>query len=105
MKYKGFVEKENIKDASFLNFTQILKEGNGKVIFECEDDIAPAVALEMSEEFHPGSHFGVVRNEEEVNIVFPQKVFTYTVRDSHTKEQMIKYGETLGISPKELEIF
>ncbi len=103
MKYVGSVIKGSLLDEAFLNFADAEKEAGGLITFEVGDEMVASVAEEMSKSLKSGASYGVIKNEFERMIIFPNKIFKYSVKDAVTRQKAVDYGKTLGIPEVQLD--
>lgn len=115
--YKGKLVEEHLKDLDLYNFLTVLstnkktvvnaetgeKEDKTEVQFEVNGDLAPAVVTELSERLKNGPRYAVLKNADEVNVVYPNKIFTYYPDDNESRQKAIDYGQSLMISAEELK--
>lgn len=114
--YKGKLIEEHLKDFDLYNFLTVEsktkktvvsaesgeKEDRTEVLFEVDGAFAPAVVTELSERLKNGPRYAVVKNMDEVNVIYPNKIFTYYPDDNQSRTKALEYGESLMIPEDEL---
>lgn len=101
MKYTGSVPNDSLSSDSVFNFIRVLSRDK-ETSFEVEEDLALAVAEEISRTLKPGSRFATVRNEYDTIVAFVNKLFRFAPNEKERRQKAVDYAKTLGI--KETEI-
>ena len=117
MIYNGTVLLESLHDESVLNF--VTETGRLKkpltnhstsqpaevhiVSFTVADDMAPAVADELSRLLKPGHWYADFGNEYDKYVIFPGKIFHFAPKETDKKQKAQEYGRSLGIPESQLD--
>jgi len=116
--YKGKLTEEHLKDLDLYNFLTVTKrekktvinadtgakEDRTEIYFEVDGQFTPAVVTELSERLKNGPYYAVVKNRDEVNVMYPNKIFTYYPDDNGSRQKALEYGVSLGINLEELKV-
>jgi len=103
MKYTGKVRADCLLSDSAFNFIDKQNTENGDIVFEVEDDMALAVAEEMSINFKPGANIAVVKNEYDTLVAFPNKIFRFTPKEPERRQKALDYAKTLSIPEAKID--
>ncbi len=117
MIYTGTVIIESLHDESVLNFvsttgreTAELVDAVGEqpkqvtvVTFTVNDEMAPAVVDELSRLLKSGHWYADVRNEFDVFVVFPNKVFHFMPKEADKRQKAFDYAKSLNIPESQID--
>ena len=96
MKYTGALMAESLIDEAFLNFVSVTERRDGKITFTVDDDFVSAVVEEISKALKPRST-GSVSGEYEQFLIYPNKIFKFSLKDDITRQKALDYGKSLGL--------
>lgn len=96
MKYFGTVSKDALLSEAMLNFVDI-KKHEPVIAFEVGDDMALAVAEEISKSLKAGANVAVLGHEYEKIVVFPGKVFRFAPKEAERRQKALDYAKSIGI--------
>lgn len=117
MKYTGTIIAESLLSDSVLNFVdQKAKEtaeladpaaDQPKMVtiltIEVGDDLVGAVADEISRNLKPGHWYADIGNEYEKTIIFPNKLFKFTPKETEKRQKAIDYAQSLRIPESQID--
>lgn len=117
MLYTGTVIAESLLDESALNFVEQVKREHAQMIdaaadqpasvsivkFTVRDEMAPAIAEELSRLIKPGRWYADVRHEFDVYVIFAGKIFHFAPKETEKRAKALEYAKTLGIPEKQLD--
>lgn len=116
MKFTGLLLKESLKDKSILDVIRVTKTETWDVdnaadfqpkiwtaiYFEGDENQADVIAEKLSQSLKPRWYVNI-STENNVYVIFPNKVFKYTKGDKQRRAEAIKYGQSLGIPDRQLD--
>jgi len=117
MLYTGTVIIESLHDESVLNFVNVTSRETADLVdalgdqpkqvtvvtFTVADEMAPAVVDELSRLLKTGHWYADVRNEFDVFVVFPNKVFHFMPKETDKKQKVLEYAKTLSIPEGQID--
>lgn len=96
MNYTGLLIAESLIDEAFLNFVSITERKEGAIKFTVTDEFVLAVVEEISKALKPKS-LANVDGEYEQFLIYPNKIFKFSLKDEVTRQKAIDYGKSLGL--------
>lgn len=117
MIYTGTVILESLHDESVLNFAENVKREHAQMIdalpdqpasvtiatFTVRDEMAPAIVDELSRLLKAGHWYADVRNEFDMFVIFPGKVFHFTPKELDKRQKALDYAKTLAIPESQVD--
>lgn len=117
MKFTGLVLEESLKDKSVLDDVTVVKTetwnvGNAEgdqpkvwhaISVEGPEEDAPNIAKILGQSLKSPGWYTNLSTNKEVFVVFPNKVFRYTKRNTEKRNIAIKYGREIGIPESQLD--
>ncbi len=117
MKYTGTVIVESLLSDSVLNFVDVKHRETAElidalpdqskevtiVVFECGDDMAAAVAEEISRHLRPNHWYADIRQEYDTFVIFPNKIFRFAPKETEKHQKAVDYAKSLGIPESQID--
>ncbi len=117
MKYTGTIIVESLISDSVLNFVEIKTRETAEladaladqpkqvtiITFEIGDDLASAVVEEISKNLRSGHWYADVAYEFDKYVIFPNKVFRFTPKETEKKQKAVEYAKSLGIPESQID--
>ncbi len=109
--------REGLKNMSILNWLEITKIERWNVMnitndqppqwtavyFQLMKDNVDNIVNRLSEALKPNGWFINLAGEDNVFVIFPQRVFTYKKGDTAKRNEAIEYGLQVGIPVSQLD--
>lgn len=117
MKYTGTIIAESLLSDSVLNFVTVTSRETAElvdalpdqpkqvtiVVFEVGDDMASAVAEEISRHLNSRHWYADLRHEYEIFVIFPNKIFRFAPKETEKHQKAIEYAKSLGIPESQID--
>lgn len=116
MNYTGTVILESLHDESVLNFVDAVNRETAELVdaqpgqpaqvtiatFQVRDEMAPAIADELSRLIKPGHWYADICHEFDCYIIFPGKVFHYMPKEIDKRQKAFDYAKSLLIPESQI---
>jgi hypothetical protein len=117
MIYTGTVILESLHDESVLNFADNVVREHAQIIdalpdqpasvtiatFTVKDEMAPAIVDELSRLLKAGHWYADIRNEFDIFVIFPGKVFHFLPKEVEKRAKAFEYAKTLNIPESQID--
>ena len=116
MKFTGVAIAESLMSDSVLNFVEVKSRETADLTdptadqpksvtvltFEVGDDMASAVADELSRNLKAGHWYADMGTEYEKIVVFPSKIFRYATKEVDKHQKAVAYAKSLHIPESQI---
>lgn len=117
MKYTGTIIAESLISDSILNFVEVKSRDTAElvdalpdqpkeiniIVFEVVDEMAGAIADELSRTLKSGHWYADVSHEFDKFVVFPNKIFRFTPKEVDKRQKALDYAKSLGIPESQID--
>lgn len=73
------------------------------ITFEAEESEADQIAEQLSHNLKPKGWFINASTAMQVYVIFPDRVFKYTKGDQKAREEVVRFGQSVGIPDRQLD--